>query len=239
MDVLAFPTTPKQWYAPTITNNIIADNVAGWDGAGISLLDALNTNIVNNTVVSNSTTASAGILFTTIGAPLASSEGTNCVIGTKTSCPQVAGLVSVENSAILEANMPATITCPANHYREQRATNGTCKTYSYPLLQNNIFWQNSAYYIGVGALSAQYQQNVVSLYNAFTTTLAPTQPQTDATTANGAGVTITGGTGACVSASYWDIGVRGDTGPANHGSGVTLAPTYSVIIDATGSPADG
>jgi hypothetical protein len=47
-------------------------------------------------------------------------------------------------------------------------------------MQNNIFWQNSAYYIGVGALSAQYQQNVVSLYNAFTTTLAPTQPQTDA-----------------------------------------------------------
>ena len=33
-DVLAFPTTPSQWYSPTITNNIIADNVAGlgWSG---------------------------------------------------------------------------------------------------------------------------------------------------------------------------------------------------------------
>jgi len=235
-EVLAFPKTPAQWYAPTITNNIIADNVAGWDGAGISLLDALNTNIINNTIVSNSTTASAGILFTTIGAPLASSEGTNCVIGTETSCPQVSGLVSVQNSSVLHANLPATITCPANHYQGTTATNGTCATYSYPLLENNIFWQNSAYYIGVGAMSAQYQQNVVSLYNAFTTTLAPSQAATDATVANGGGVTITGGTGACVpnGASFWDIGVRGDFGPGTHDSGVTLNPTYSVLTNTTG-----
>ena len=193
-------------------------------------------NFINNTVVSNSTTASAGILFTTIGDPLASSEGANCVIGTETSCPQVSGLVSIQNSAILGANLPATITCPPNHFAGTTANNGTCRTFSYPLLLNNIFWQNSAYYIGVGALSAQYQQNVVSLYNAFTTTLAPTQPQVAATMTHGGGVTITGGTGACVAANYWEIGVRGDTGPTNHGSGVTLAPAYTVMTDATDYP---
>jgi hypothetical protein len=235
-DVLSFPTTPSQWWAPKITNNIIADNVAGWDGAGVSMVDSLNVNFINNTVVSNSTTASAGILFTTIGYPLASSEGANCVIGTETSCPQVSGLVSIQNSAILGANLPATITCPPNHFAGTAANNGTCRSFSYPLLMNNIFWQNSAYYIGVGALSAQYQQNVVSLYNAFTTTLAPTQPQADAVAAHGAGSTITGGTGACVAASYWEIGVRGDNGPTNHGSGVTLAPMYSVLTDATDYP---
>jgi len=210
--------------------------VAGWDGAGISLVDALNVNIVNNTVVSNSTTASAGILFTTIGAPVASSEGNNCTDATATkSCPQVAGLVTVNNGVVLSANLPTTITCPANHYQPgTSATNGTCRSYSYPLLENNIFWQNSAYFIGVGAMSAQYQQNVISLYNAFTTTLAPTQPQIDATTGHGAGVTITGGTGACVAANYWDIGVRGDIGPGTHDSGVTLAPTYSVLTSTTG-----
>jgi hypothetical protein len=233
-DVLAFPTTPSRWYSPTVTNNIIADNVAGWDGGGISLVDSLNVNIINNTVVSNSTTASAGILFTTIGYPLASSEGANCVVGTQTSCPQVGGLVSIQNSSGLQANLPATVTCPAGHYQGTTATNGTCRNYSYPLLQNNIFWQNSAYYIGVGALSAQYQQNVVSLYNAFTTTLAPTQPQTGATAAHGNGLTITGGTGACVPASYWDIGVRGDMTVNGHESGVRLAPTYSVLTDTTG-----
>ena len=37
-------------------------------------------------------------------------------------------------------------------------------------------------------------------------------------------------------ASYWDIGVRGDTGPSNHSSLYTLAPTYSVLTDATDYP---
>ncbi len=136
--------------------------------------------------------------------------------------------MSIQNSAVWRRICRRRLPARRTTTQGTTATNGTCRTFSYPLLENNIFWQNSAYYIGVGALSAQYQQNVVSLYNAFTTTLAPTQPQADATTANGAGATITGGTGACVAASYWDIGVRGDTGPTNHGSGVTLAPTYSV-----------
>jgi hypothetical protein len=219
-DVLSFPTTPTQWWSPTITNNIIADNVAGWDGAGISILDALDVNIAHNTVVANSTTASAGILFTTIGAPLASAAGTDCTQSPTTSCPQPAGLVTIQNSAILAANLPATVTCPANHYAGSTATNGTCRTFSYPYLANNIFWDNSAYYIGVGALSAEYQQNVVSLYSAFTTNLAANQTTT----------------GQCVATSFWDIGARGDTGPTNHGSGVTLAPTYSVLSDASDYP---
>ena len=218
-DVLSFPTTPTQWWSPTITNNIIADNVAGWDGAGISLLDALNVNIAHNTVAANTTTASAGILFTTIGAPLASAAGTNCTQSATTSCPQPSGLVAIQNSAILQANLPATVKCPSNHYAGTTSTNGTCRTFSYPYLADNIFWDNSAYYIGVGALSAQFQQNVVSLYSAFTTTLAPTQSVT----------------GACVATSFWDIGARGDTGPTNHGSGITLAPSYSFITSLGGS----
>jgi len=81
------------------------------------------------------------------------------------------------------------------------------------------------------------QQNVVALYNAFTTTRAPSQPQADATTANGSGVILSGGTGACTTASYWDIGVRGDTGPTNHsgsGTATPLAPLYSVLTNITG-----
>jgi hypothetical protein len=120
----------------------------------------------------------------------------------------------------LQSNLPATVICPQNHYAGATATNGTCKKFSYPLLENNIIWQNSAYYIGVGALSAQYQQKVVSLYNAFTTGLAPTQTAT----------------GQCVAASYWEIGVRGDIGPTNHSSGLTLAPIYSIMTDATDYP---
>jgi hypothetical protein len=98
-----------------------------------------------------------------------------------------------------------------------------------------VFWQNRSYYIGVGGSGPGYtnQQNIVTLFNAFTSTAAPTQPQTDATTANGNGVVITGGTGACTAASYWDLGVRGDLGAGTHESGFTLAPTYTLLTNVS------
>ncbi len=215
-DVVSFPTTPSRWYSVLVSNNIIANNVAGWDGAGISLQDALVTNIINNTIVDNDTTASSGVLFNTLGAPLASSSGPTCTAncGT-TSAPQPAGLVSIQNSAVLKANLPASITCPSGH-----GTGAQCRNFSVPELYNDVFWDNRAFYIGVGNLGAGAlnQQNIVTLYNAFGTTAAPSQSTT----------------GACPTpVSYWDIGVRGDTGPTNHGSGLTLSPTYSVITDAT------
>jgi hypothetical protein len=241
-DVATFPLNPSNWYAVSVTNNIIANNVGGWDGAGVSLIDALKVSFVNNTVIDNDTTASSGVLFNTIGAPIASASGPTCKAncGTK-SLPQPAGLVAVQNSAGLMAVLPAAINCPAGNYAGGNPRNAACRSFSYPLLANNVFWQNRAFYIGVGGLASGTvnQQNVVALYNAFTTTGAASQPQVDAVTANGSGHVVTGGTGACVSpVSYWDIGVRGDTGPANHsgGGGVALAPSYSVITDAGDYP---
>jgi len=219
-DVLTFPTDPTKWHAITFTNNIVANNVAGWDGGGVSLLDALNTNIVNNTIMSNVSTASAGMLFTTLGAPLASQLGSNCTVNNATaSCPQPAGLVSLPTSAVLNANLPKTVTCPANHYAPgTNANNGTCIQASYPLLANNMFWQNSSYFIGVGAFSPSFQQNVVTLYNSFSGTAAANQTAT----------------GSCpAGASYWDIGVRGDSGPGSHDSSITLAPVYSVLTNSS------
>jgi hypothetical protein len=247
-DVLTFPTLPNNWYRVQVTNNIIANNVAGWDGGGISLQDALVVNIINNTIMSNDTTASSGVLFNTLGAPLASSQGPcpggrnpdgSCspTNGVTTSTPQPAGLVTIQNSANLMGSLPATITCPAGHYTGATANNAECRTVSYPELYNNVMFQNRVFDIKVGALGVGTlnQQNVV--------TLAPTlnQPQTDAVTPNGNGQVITGGTGACVSTgqgtngnvAYWDLGVRGDTGPDDHSSGVQLAPAYSVLTDVS------
>src|SRR5207302_1130628 len=224
-EVINFPTTPAQWYSVNVTNNIIVNNVAGWDGAGVSLVDALNVNFINNTVMSNDTTASSGVLFNTLGAPIASSQGpcttppsgvqpSPCVT---TSTNQPAGLVSIQNSAVLTANLPATITCPAGHYAGTTANNGTCRRYSYPELYNDVFWQNRSFHITVGAFGGGTlnQQHVV--------TLVPTLSQAS--------------TGQCVtsfpSGSYWDIGVRGDTGPTNH-TGGQLAPRYSILTNTTG-----
>src|SRR5262249_49192031 len=42
-------------------------------------------------------------------------------------------------------------------------------------------------------------------------------------------------TGACPSgASYWDIGVRGDTGPGDSSSGFSLHPVNSILTDFSG-----
>ena len=230
-----FPLVPTMWNTVTVTNNIITNNVAGWDGAGVSLQDALVVNLVNNTIMSNDTTASSGVLFNTLGAPLASAPGDpNQTTSATTSAPQAAGLVTMRNSSLLTASL-GNVLCPIGHATGS-LVNGNCKQYSVPLLYNDMFWQNRAFYIGVGALGSGSlnQQNVVALYNAFTSTPAVTQPSADAVTANGSGAVVTGGTGACVSASYWDVGVRGDTGPTNHASGLTLAPAYSILTSTAG-----
>ncbi|HKU27554.1 MAG TPA: hypothetical protein VJQ54_18930, partial [Candidatus Sulfotelmatobacter sp.] len=207
------------WYVVSVTNNIIADNVAGWDGAGVSLEDSLVVNFVNNTVSSNDTTASSGVLFNTLGAPLASSQAPppNCpgqASGTG-SCAQPAGLVALQNSPQLTSSFTTgPITCPAGH--------PNCTKVSYPLMFNDVFWQNRAFTIQVGSLGpgTLNQQNVVTLVPNFS------QPTTDATTAG----VITGGTGACVSgANYWDIGFRGDTGVSSSPYAYHLNPTNSVL----------
>jgi len=212
-----FPRTPSAWNTVNVTNNIIVNNVAGWDGAGVSLQDSLAVNLINNTIMSNDSTASSGVLFNTLGAPIASSTGDNCMQpgSTTSSCPQPAGVAVVPNTTLLTQSLNGLrITCPAGH--------PNCTRVSYPLLANNIIWQNRAFYIGVGSLGSGTlnQQNVVALYDAFTTTQAPSQTATGNCPAN---------------VSYWDMGIRGDTGPTNHALGITLAPTYSILTPpATG-----
>src|SRR5262249_57684684 len=89
-----------------------------------------------------------------------------------------------------------------------------CRNLSAPLLYNDVVFGNRSYYIGVGSFGGGTlnQQKIISLYNAFGSTQAPTQASTgDCNLAN----------------SYWDIGVRGDTGPT--GQPVRLTPFYSFV----------
>jgi hypothetical protein len=223
-DVVAFPTASQNWNSVLFTNNIVTNNVAGWDGAGISLEDSLNVNIINNTIISNDTTASSGVLFNTNGAPLASVPcdptvpATHCPpqkTSLTTSQPQPAGLVVIQNSAILTANLPASVTCPQGHFTSTSASNGNCRQVSIPRLDNDVIYQNRDFHISVGALGGGTlnQQNVVTLVPALNQTA----------------------TGQCVSgAIYWDLGARGDTGPGNHSSTFTLAPTYSFLTSTAG-----
>ena len=215
-----FPTQPWRWNAVKVTNNIITNNVAGWDGAGVSLQDALAVKLINNTIASNDTTASAGVLFNTLGAPIASSQGP-CPANTQpcvtTSTPQPAGLVAIQNSPVLMQLLnppapaaPVALTCPSGQ--------PGCRNFSSPLLANNLFWQNRAFHITVNSAPAsgpQNQQNVVAL--------VPTLNQTS--------------TGQCINgASYWDLGVRGDTStaPGSGPNGYKLNPTHSILTSTSG-----
>jgi hypothetical protein len=225
-----FPTTPSSWFSVNVTNNIITNNVAGWDGGGVSLQDSIGVNLINNTIVSNDSTASSGTLFGAFFAPEASSP-TPCprdAQGASIRCvplsdPQPAGLSSGGHSAEFLASLPASITCPPGHPLNAAnpnlgVVNGACRAVSFPSLYNDVFWQNRAFNIVVTNPSAGEQQATV--------TLVPALNQTS--------------TGQCVApptgSTYWDIGLRGDHGPTDHSSGYTFQPKASVLTNITGYP---
>jgi large repetitive protein len=78
------------WYRINIYNNMIVNNAAGFAGAGISLQDAINVSIVNNTIANNDATATAHAAFSNPNDP-------------SVSVPLGAGVVSHPNSASLGA----------------------------------------------------------------------------------------------------------------------------------------
>jgi hypothetical protein len=232
-EVAAFPTRSDRWYDVTVTNNIIANNVAGWDGAGVSLEDALRVSLVNNTIASNDTTASAGVLFKALNATMAASPPPGCTQpdpgmplppgcqdGNAPHIPQPAGLVTMVNTPNLVAAMPTTVICPSGfNYGKggdstSQRTNGWCRQLSLPLVANDLFWQNRAFHVGYANQAGQEITNPAT---------GGTVAGSDQSQQNLVGLFPAlnqGTTGQCVDAatfpSYWDVGVRGDTSPTNH-----------------------
>ncbi len=210
-DVLNNPSNSAQWYGVTITNNIFGNNVAGWTGGGVALFDAVKVDFRNNTVVSNDSTATAGVLFDTLGAPNANHAPPGCNPTTNTNCTgnqvttsnfQPAGLATeLHSSNLLPAFTNPSVTCPAGN--DTVPPTHACTRFSIPAIANDIFWQNRAFHITTSGGIVQ---------------LAPALNQT--------------ATGGCpTGANYWDIGAYNDTAANNHGSGVTLYPTYSILDD--------
>jgi hypothetical protein len=185
----------------------------------VALFDAVAVSFINNTVVSNDSTATAGVLFDSLGAPNANHAPPGCDPTANPNCTgnsvttsnlQPAGLATeLHSSNLLPAFTNANVNCgdfdtvPKTH---------ACTHFSVPVLANNIFLKNRAFHIVPNAGGAMQ--------------LTPALNQT--------------ATGACPGgASYWDIGTYGDASPSSHtGSattgfpaGLTLHPTYSVLDD--------
>jgi hypothetical protein len=134
-DVVAF-NLPAWWHQVRITNNVIASNVAGWAGGGISLADALQVTITGNTIDSNDSVGIAGVVLAGGVKLPAATTGTPGV-----GRPEPAGIVSEPTTlAVISTLNPA----------QQ-------KTYaiSSPTLDKNVIWQNrSFYYSGDGRVCA-------------------------------------------------------------------------------------
>jgi len=207
------------WNSVNITNNIIANNVAGWDGAGISLQDALNVKIVNNTIAHNDSLASSGVLTQSIGTPNASAPAGSCVnSGGTTSCNQSAGVTSTRNSTLLTtADAGLTLICPPWY------AGTACQNFSNPAFFNNLVYQNRSFDIGVGGFGTGTlnQQKLVSLFDGGTSTLAPAQTST----------------GQCsTGVTYSDVGVRGGGFAINtQNSFVTDGPSPFISTYCNGS----
>ena len=184
-----------------VTNNIIANNVAGWDGAGVSLQDALSGEPhQQHRRFQRHHRLGGSALQHPRRSRWPARQDRNCItnrLGTTASCPQPAGLVTMQNSRTADRVSPGTVTCP------HAAATGPvepARTFSYPAPGQRCVLAEPLvlHRRGRARCGTLNQQNIVTLYNAFTTTPAASQPQADATTANGTGAIITGGTGACV-----------------------------------------
>ena len=111
---------PRDWWTVNIRNNTIANNVTGFGGGAISLLDAARVNIYNNTIANNESTATAGAAFN-LGSPTLSSV-------------RVAGIVAREHDSI------ADIIATGNFQDGDVARYG--KSFSNPSVRNNIISNN-------------------------------------------------------------------------------------------------
>lgn len=236
-EMITFALLNAQWYGVTVSNNIIANNVAGWDGGGVALEDALKVNFVNNTVVANDTTASAGALFKTLGAVSASSpppgctnnptqqQNLTCPTDGAPHAPQAAGLVTLAHTYNLReaiGNLPAVATvkvlCPVPAGQNYGYTgtvvpllgsvNGDCMKVSKPRMVNDLFWHNRAFSVDVVDTSG----NIVS--GSATPTGTGLLSQQNLIALNP--LLNQTATGACVTPSnmpstfYYDVGLRTD-----------------------------
>ncbi|MFL9988588.1 Ig-like domain-containing protein [Paraburkholderia sediminicola] len=190
----------------SVTNNMIVNNVAGWAGAGVSLADTLNSELLNNTIASNDSTGIVGATFnTTVG---------GVSTGPTTGVPNPAGIsTELTSAALLQAA------------RRNRQLQGEL-TISSPTIRDNIIWQNRSFFFD----GTRGDKNVPK----STVSIIASNNWTEAATHSGATLVPQTSTGQCVGgAKYWDLGIVGDHSPVLTPQQLRLRPTYSVMTAET------
>ena len=115
---------PNRMFKVTMRNNVIVNNVAGWSGAGVSIVDALRVDVLNNTIAHNDSTATVGGLI-------------NVTAGVNSSVAQPSGLVTELNSPAMNAAISAKTGGAWNSYKANQFSN--------PVISNNIIGRNRSF----------------------------------------------------------------------------------------------
>jgi hypothetical protein len=188
----------SRWYRVDIHNNIIVNNVAGLAGGGISLQDAVEVSIQNNTIASNDSLGVAGEAFTP-GSPNQSN-------------PQPgAGVVSRAHSGafanLATANPPAAI-----------------GTFSDPVaFTNNIVWENRQFFFKVASGLPGQTTGIWGLCPDLGGTITGLGCPTNDPVFNDLGV-IGAGADACLTPSYSVI--SWPPNPCDNGTNTTGDPAF-------------
>ena len=97
---------------------------------------------------------------------------------------------------------------------------------------NNVIWQNRSFFIGVGSFGTGTRTSRKQSLCSTRYWTPATSQASDGTSAGGRR-----SIGACPAASYWDIGVRGDSGPSNHAWRKILCSRFLGTDQCDGLPA--
>ncbi len=117
--------TPWPLYTLTIVNNIIVNNIAGFDGGGLSLQDVSRAVIANNTIANNDSTSVSQRAFP---------------VGEMSSTPYPGGISAHAHSETLNALWAAAVASGVPEFAAGEPT------FSDPELTNNIIWHNRSWF---------------------------------------------------------------------------------------------
>lgn len=130
-DVTEATTNRGDWYRVGIYGNVITNNGAGMAGGGVSLQDAANVNIYNNTIAMNESYATAARAF-----PLGITNAANQLAIAASTLQPGAGIAAYGHSAGLRAQIVAALAGDVN-------TNGVPYTFfSDARIQNSVVLGN-------------------------------------------------------------------------------------------------
>ncbi len=204
-----------QPYVQTISNNFIVNNLAGWAGGGISLVDSPKLVIVNNTVSNNDSLGIVASLFNTVVAGKST--------GPATGVPSPAGIADEPNSPVFAQAV-------------NNSGNGNGSKNSNPVITDDVIWHNRSFFfttrqaLGTSAAAQTANSNAQTF-------LCASNAWTDATSGNCTQLAPQATTGACdtTNAKYWDVGSIIDTSatPSNQAAPAVKAAIASQSVTAS------